>query len=96
MINGLPILTHILDYSARKPTRTNVDYDDLATYYREKVIHGPGAFVEIANDYDDFARAFLRKLIRELSPPPMSRAESLIRLAVEDQKGSRRKARAHP
>jgi len=28
----------------------------------------PGAFVEIANDYDDFARAFWRKLLRELTP----------------------------
>ncbi len=57
VINGLPILTY-----------TGVDSDDLDTYYREKVIHGPGAFVEIADDYDDFARAFLRKLRRELTP----------------------------
>ncbi len=57
VINGLPIITH-----------TGVDSYDLYTYYREKVIHGPGAFVEIANDYDDFARAFLRKLRRELTP----------------------------
>ncbi len=80
VINGLPILTNIVDYSARTPTpagpisrgryqaHTNVDYYDLETYYREKVIHGPGAFVQIANDYDDFARAFLRKLRRELTP----------------------------
>jgi hypothetical protein len=68
VINGLPILTKIVDYSARIPTRTNVDYYDLEKYYREKVIHGPGAFVEIANDYDDFERAFLRKLLREITP----------------------------
>ncbi len=58
VINGLPILTY-----------TGYESYDLDTYYREKVIHGPGAFVEIANDYDDFARAFLRKLRREISPP---------------------------
>ncbi len=57
VINGLPILTY-----------TDVGSYDLETYYREKVIHGPGAFVEIADDYDDFARAFLRKLRRELTP----------------------------
>ncbi|MEE8188965.1 MAG: DUF1194 domain-containing protein, partial [Kiloniellales bacterium] len=57
VINGLPILTY----------PDNKLYD-LDTYYREKVILGPGAFVEIANDYDDFARAFLRKLLRELTP----------------------------
>jgi hypothetical protein len=80
VINGLPILTKIVEYSARTPTpagpifmgryqaHTNVDYYDLETYYREKIIQGPGAFIEIANDYDDFARAFLRKLRREITP----------------------------
>ena len=80
VINGLPILTRIVEYSARTPTpagpmsmgryqaNTNVDFFKLETYYRENVIQGPGAFVEIANDYDDFARAFLRKLLRELTP----------------------------
>ncbi len=80
VINGLPILTKIVEYSARTPTPagpifmgryqalTNVDYYDLETYYREKIIQGPGAFIEIANDYDDFARAFLRKLRREITP----------------------------
>ncbi len=57
VINGLPILTY-----------TGASSYDLDTYYRENVIHGPGAFVEIADDYDDFARAFLRKLLREISP----------------------------
>ncbi len=52
-INGLPIL---------------VDTYNLDTYYREKVIHGPGAFIEIATDYGDFAEAFLRKLRREITP----------------------------
>jgi len=53
VINGLPIL---------------VDTYNLDIYFLEKVITGPGAFVEIAADYDDFARVFLRKLRRELNP----------------------------
>ena len=57
VINGLPILT----------TSSALD-----RYFRNYVIAGPGAFVEVAADYDDFARAFLRKLRREISPPPMS------------------------
>ena len=68
-INGLPIL---------------VDTYSLDTYFREKVIAGPGAFVEIATDYDDFARVFLRKLRRELTsfvsrtgPPPDTPALAL-------------------
>ena len=80
VINGLPILTRIVEYSARTPTpagpmsmgrylaHTNVDFFEMETYYRENVIQGPGAFIEIASDYDDFARAFLRKLLREISP----------------------------
>ncbi len=64
VINGLPILTHTYEYEYL-PFEDSYDLD---TYYRKKVIHGPGAFVEIANDYDDFARAFLRKLRRELTP----------------------------
>ena len=53
VINGLPIL---------------IDTYALDTYFREKVIYGPGAFIEIATDYRDFAQAFLRKLRREIAP----------------------------
>lgn len=53
VINGLPILT---------------DTFFLDDYYRNSVIAGPGAFIEIADDYTDFARAFLRKLRREITP----------------------------
>ena len=38
-------------------------------YFREKVIGGTGAFLMLAEDYDDFATAILRKLIREIGPP---------------------------
>jgi hypothetical protein len=68
VINGLPILTHVVGYSNGVPTNTDEDFYDLEAYYRENVIYGPGAFVEIANDYDDFARAFRRKLRREITP----------------------------
>lgn len=35
-------------------------------YYLSNVISGPGAFIEIAADYNDYARAMKRKLIREI------------------------------
>ena len=57
VINGLPILTY-----------TNAGSFDLENYYREEIIQGPGAFIETADDYEDFARAFLRKLLREINP----------------------------
>jgi hypothetical protein len=50
-INGLPIL-------GAEPYVDN--------YYRESVIGGPDAFLIVARDYDDFARAVLEKLYREL------------------------------
>jgi hypothetical protein len=44
-------------------------WPDPAEYYREKLIHGPGAFVEVADNYADYPRAILRKLLRELQAP---------------------------
>ena len=38
----------------------------LDVYYRNNVIGGPGAFVIEARDYDDYARAILLKLLREI------------------------------
>lgn len=44
---------------------------DIIAYYRDTILHGPGAFLEIANGYDDFQRAMTRKLERELLPPTL-------------------------
>jgi len=41
----------------------------LSAWFSAHVLWGPGAFVESALDYDDFARAIARKLVRELQPP---------------------------
>ena len=46
--------------------------DMLARYYAQYVIQGPGAFVERADDYDDFEQAMRRKLLRELGVFQMS------------------------
>jgi len=40
---------------------------DLIPFFRNKVIRGPGAFVEIASGFDDYAAAMRRKLLRELT-----------------------------
>lgn len=37
-------------------------------HYESEVIGGPAAFVEVAEDFEDYAPAILRKLLRELSP----------------------------
>ena len=49
------------------------EYGSLDDYYRKEVIIGPSAFVEVAEDYDAYPRAILRKLIRELSSVPVVR-----------------------
>lgn len=52
VINGLPIL-------ALEP--------NLDNYYRDNVIGGPGSFVVVAESYETFADAVLKKLIIEIS-----------------------------
>lgn len=39
----------------------------LIDFYRSEILHGPGAFLEIAQGFDDFERAMRRKLEREVS-----------------------------
>jgi Protein of unknown function (DUF1194) len=62
-INGLPILW---------------DYPELDSYYREKVIGGPGAFAAVAHDFADFNDALLGKLVKEIAG---DRPESDMRYA---------------
>jgi hypothetical protein len=50
-VNGLAILN---------------DDPRLAEYYRNDVIAGQDAFVMTAADYEDFAEAITRKLLREI------------------------------
>ena len=52
-VNGLPIL--------------NRDFPTLDIYYSDQVITGPGAFVVVANGFEDFGRAIREKLYREIS-----------------------------
>ena len=60
-INGLPILDE------GGGTYSNFNIPDLDLYYRDCVIGGPGAFIVVAADFTDFARAIRRKLILEIA-----------------------------
>ena len=65
-VNGLPIVNQRPGPSGW-PTMPNLDL-----YYRDCVIGGPGAFLVVANSFEDFAIAIRRKLILEIagiSPP---------------------------
>ena len=48
--------------------------DDLRDYYEAEVIRGPGAFAIVAEGYADYARAMRLKLVRELRPLVLGRA----------------------
>ncbi|MGH6620659.1 MAG: DUF1194 domain-containing protein [Alphaproteobacteria bacterium] len=60
-INGLPIMGHSRGLYSR------FNLPDLDLYFRDCVIGGPGAFLEVAADFPDFARAVRRKLILEIA-----------------------------
>lgn len=55
---------------------------ELISFYHDEVIRGPGAFVEVANGFEDFENAMRRKLIRELSAQVIGRTTT-----VPDHKG---------
>jgi hypothetical protein len=56
-INGLTILN---------------EWPTLDTYFERNVVGGPGHFVMPANDYDAYAEAIYRKLLREITGPGIS------------------------
>ena len=67
-INGLPIM------NGRPSRYGRLPMPDLDLYYQKCVIGGFGAFIEVADYFDDFARAVLRKLILEIAgAKPMPR-----------------------
>lgn len=66
-VNGLVV--NAADYEAEV---------ELLEFYRTKVLHGPGAFLEIANGFDDYERAMRKKLEREV------RAQTVGALPVAD------------
>ena len=41
----------------------------LIDFYKREVLRGPGAFLEVAQGFEDYERAMRRKLERELTPP---------------------------
>lgn len=51
------------------------DGSPLVQYYSNEVLHGPGAFVEIADGFADYANAMERKLLRELQAIVLSAAQ---------------------
>lgn len=66
-INGLVIYNEALELDLGKLASIS-----LRQHYRDNVIGGPAAFLMIADDFDDFARAIQEKLVREIMGPPIA------------------------
>ena len=68
-INGLVILSD-------RPMPWNPEHTNppggLAHYYQTNVVGGPGAFVVVAESFDSFGQAIVKKMIAEIAfnPPP--------------------------
>ncbi|TAJ36064.1 MAG: DUF1194 domain-containing protein [Reyranella sp.] len=60
VINGLPVMMNRTNFG-RPPDLT------LDRYYEENVIGGPGSFMIVADNFDQFGRAVRTKLVREIS-----------------------------
>jgi Protein of unknown function (DUF1194) len=67
-INGLVILSD-------NPMSWNPDHTNppggLATYYRDHVVGGPNAFVMVAENFNSFGQAIIKKMIAEVALGPM-------------------------
>ena len=53
----------------------------LIAYYKGEVLHGPGAFMIVANGFEDYERAMRRKLERELTPPSIGALDDVTESA---------------
>jgi hypothetical protein len=85
VINGLPIVNDRASPWGMPPM------PNLDLYYEDCVIGGPGAFIIVANSFQDFARAIRRKLILEiagLAPEPVIDRDAApgITLAAEHKR----------
>ena len=59
--------------ATKRLSHEELSVDELATYFSNRVLAGPGAFVEIAVSFDDYEQAMILKLLRELEFIGLSR-----------------------
>lgn len=69
-VNALVIATDFVG----TVNRTSDGVAELTAYFKARIIHGPDAFVEVAQGYAAYADAMKRKLLRELATRPVGMA----------------------
>ena len=75
IVNGIVILTDI--QFAQNPAHTNPP-GGIEKYHRDNVIGGPGSFVIVAEDYNSFGRAMVKKLIAEIATGSAQRRSASV------------------
>jgi hypothetical protein len=53
----------------------------LANYFRNNVVGGPGAFVIVAENFNSFGQAIVKKLIAEIAEAPPRRSRDILLVA---------------
>ncbi len=79
VVNGLPLMI-------RAPTGP-YDIPDLDLYYRDCVIGGPGAFMVLVRDPEQFAQAIRTKIVREVAAGPTPPARIVPVLGDDGARG---------
>lgn len=67
-LDGITVNALVIGQSPMSETTRLSDIRDLTTYFRDRILHGPDAFLEPAWGFEDYARAMQKKLLRELQP----------------------------
>jgi hypothetical protein len=75
-VNGLVILSQT--QVPWNPEHTNPP-GGLDKYYRDNVTGGPGAFVEVAEGFESFGKAIIKKMIAEIAMLPAAAPRRLAR-----------------
>ncbi len=50
-------------------------YGELESYYNQQIIKGPGAFVLVADSFENFEDAMTQKLLKEITPGPIGQLQ---------------------
>ena len=66
------VTVNALVITTPEPKRTGWTNEEVVAWFEAKILHGPGAFLVVANSYDDYERAMTAKLLRELALPAIS------------------------
>lgn len=64
--SGITVNALAIETTGTKGASLTAVPGDIEHYYRERLIRGPDAFVEVADGFEDFERAMRKKLEREL------------------------------